>query len=341
LKIAILKFGALGDVLRTTCLLKPLKRRYPDATIYWYTLKNASALLEGNPLIHQVIVEDDSNEINFDLVLSLDEDEAACRMGTRLKGRQRFGAFLEPSGRLGYTPDSASWFAMGLLNRDADGSLRTANAQKLANQQTYPSILFRMLNLEADPDDARPLLYLNDDESRKGADLLTAKGLRPGEFALGLNTASGARWRTKQMTQESAHQLMTTLHQSLPAARQIILGGPEEEQRNHHLAQLAPHAIYAGTHHSLREFAAILKACSGVITSDSLALHMAVAFNKPTLGFFGSTSAVEIEMGTRGVRWLPPASCRCFYRPACEEPRFCLDQLDHAFAVETIRTWMN
>ena len=36
-KILIIKLGAIGDVIRTTPLLEPIKKQYPDAKIYWLT----------------------------------------------------------------------------------------------------------------------------------------------------------------------------------------------------------------------------------------------------------------------------------------------------------------
>ncbi len=36
-KILIIKLDAVGDVLRTTSILKPLKKKYPDCFIVWCT----------------------------------------------------------------------------------------------------------------------------------------------------------------------------------------------------------------------------------------------------------------------------------------------------------------
>ena len=44
-EILIIKTGALGDVLRTTTLLHPLKQKYPLARITWITAAAAVPLL--------------------------------------------------------------------------------------------------------------------------------------------------------------------------------------------------------------------------------------------------------------------------------------------------------
>jgi len=84
-------------------------------------------LLERNPHIDR-IAQADSEDFPthaFDWAFGLDEDEAACRLTSALKPRRIIGAYQNPEGKLTYTPDSRAWFDLGLLNRDADGSLTT------------------------------------------------------------------------------------------------------------------------------------------------------------------------------------------------------------------------
>ncbi len=44
----------MGNVLVTTSLLPAIKRKYPESTVTWITLKNAAPLLQENPLIDRV-----------------------------------------------------------------------------------------------------------------------------------------------------------------------------------------------------------------------------------------------------------------------------------------------
>ena len=53
-KILIINLDAMGDILMTTAQLPALKRKYPESTIYWVTLKNAVKLLYNNQYIYQV-----------------------------------------------------------------------------------------------------------------------------------------------------------------------------------------------------------------------------------------------------------------------------------------------
>ena len=56
-KILIIKFGALGDIIRTTPVLEAIKKKYgPDTLIYWLTLPKAEELLQNNPLIDKILI---------------------------------------------------------------------------------------------------------------------------------------------------------------------------------------------------------------------------------------------------------------------------------------------
>ena len=61
-KILIIKLDAIGDVLRTTSILKPLKKKYPGCYIEWCTRQNAVGIFKNNSLVDEVItIEDDAH----------------------------------------------------------------------------------------------------------------------------------------------------------------------------------------------------------------------------------------------------------------------------------------
>jgi heptosyltransferase-2 len=54
-RMLIIKLDAMGDVLRTTCLLPSMKERWPHAGIVWITRRESVPMLEGNPYLAEVI----------------------------------------------------------------------------------------------------------------------------------------------------------------------------------------------------------------------------------------------------------------------------------------------
>jgi heptosyltransferase-2 len=60
--------------------------------------------------------------------------------------------------------------------------------------------------------------------------------------------------------------------------------------------------------------------CRVVVTSDSLALHLAVALRRRVVAFFYPTSAAEIELCGRGVKIVGEGRSYCSYEQVCRHP---------------------
>ncbi len=54
-RILVIKLESLGDVLRTTCILQGLNKKYPESHVTWVTSVPAVPLLLNNPFIHKVV----------------------------------------------------------------------------------------------------------------------------------------------------------------------------------------------------------------------------------------------------------------------------------------------
>jgi len=70
--ILIVKFGAIGDMIRTTPILRRIKGR-----ITWLTYPEGMAFLQGNPFINQLVSFKDYRKLlnsRFDWVINLEED---------------------------------------------------------------------------------------------------------------------------------------------------------------------------------------------------------------------------------------------------------------------------
>ena len=79
-KILIIKLGALGDVLRTTCILPALRKKFgPDILVYWMTNRGCVDILGNNPFIDKVLEYNLENKLrieqeSFDLLFALEID---------------------------------------------------------------------------------------------------------------------------------------------------------------------------------------------------------------------------------------------------------------------------
>ena len=55
-RILVVKLDSLGDVLRTTSILYPLKEHHRNAHISWITRAEAAPLLQNNSLIDRLLI---------------------------------------------------------------------------------------------------------------------------------------------------------------------------------------------------------------------------------------------------------------------------------------------
>jgi len=319
--ILIIKIAALGDVLRTTCILAGLHEKYPNVKISWLTSASAVCLLEDNPLIEKVIPIETTavvhlKENSYDLVISLDDEPGACNLASDVKTKKLFGAYRSGEGIL-YTPDSADWFNMSLISTLGKDE---ADKQKKANQRSYPDILFDALKIRS----GKPSLHLGQDDWAF-AKRFRQSCLEHNSIKIGLNTGAGNRWQLKRLGVSKTVDLANELSRS--ADRQILVfGGPEELVRNQEIiAKASCPIVDTGTNNSIRQLSALVGLCDVLVTSDSLALHIASALGIATVSFFGPTSAAEIKLFTRGEKVESPLSCVCCYKRFCDFSPNCMD----------------
>lgn len=340
--ILIVKLAALGDVLRTTSLLRPLHRRYPGCRITWVCSKQAKPLLAGNPWIQEIAVWPGASRGSarrFDLALSLEEDIGTAAFAARACRGSLIGVRVE-DGQLGFTESSAPYYSMSLLSRDADGRHENADRLKASNRKTYAEIWLDILRLPkpAKISELAPILVLAEKDREAARRLSKKHSLGEGKAGpIGFNPGAGTRWPSKQISVEHSAAIADALHQQLKRPV-LLLGGKDESRRNAQIAKLsrAP-VIDAGTGHGLRIFAGILELCELVVSTDSLAFHVATALGKPAIVLVGPTSATELDVFGCGRKVLPPQGCSCFYRPECRFASSCLDRLPIANVLRAAR----
>ncbi len=135
----IIKLGAMGDVLRTTSILRVL-----DGPVTWVTRPVSTPLLENVEQIDTLVTLDAApqalRDCHFDLAACLDDEPEACRLLDLVTYDQHVGARLE-DGRVRYGDSAAPWYDMGLLSRFGK---ERADELKRLNQRSYQEYLFAM-----------------------------------------------------------------------------------------------------------------------------------------------------------------------------------------------------
>lgn len=138
--ILICKTRALGDVVRTTPILRAI-----NGNIFWLTSKEAVELLPKLETLKILTPDgiDVLKNIDFDLVLSLEEDAELAKFLTKLRYRKLIGVYYDfESNSLSYTDESKEWYDMSLISRYGK---EKADLLKWENRKSYQEILFGML----------------------------------------------------------------------------------------------------------------------------------------------------------------------------------------------------
>jgi heptosyltransferase-2 len=340
MELLVIKTGALGDVVRTTSILPGLAKRHPGLRVTWLTACGALELVRGHRLVARALgveprdagslraVELELARTRWARVLSFDDEEPLCRLAHALGGSgedgRLSGATLDARGVRCYTPDLAPWFDMGLLSVHGKAE---ADRRKLANAESHPALFARMLGIEM----GEPELELPAAARRFAADFAARHELAAHGPVIGLNTGAGGRWESKKLSEERTVELAARLAAKVGRATFLLCGGPEETERNvrigRGLTARALRWVDAGTRNTLLEFAALLSQCRLLVTSDSLALHLASTQKVPIVAFFAPTPAHEIELYGRGESVASTAPDYASYRADADTSTLTVERL--------------
>jgi len=324
-RIAILKLGALGDVVRTACLLPTLKSLHPESHITWVSKPNGARILAGHPQIDRLMVFDAETMLTlaqqrFDLVLSLDKEPGPAALCNALTCDDKRGIGLSPWGTP--VPLNAAcepYFELGL-----DDDLKFHR-----NRKTYPQLIHEALGLGYI---RRPYrLYPSGDALRRASEIAAPWRARAAGPLVGLNTGAGAVFANKAPSPPRWVAIAAALLER--GCSIVLLGGPEEAAANAWIAERLDGPVHdVGSRNSEAEFVALVGQCDAVITGDTFALHAAVARRVPVVGLFGPTCAQEIDLFDLGRKLVAPVDCGPCYRRQCDRPHSCMD----AIAIDSI-----
>ncbi|MFH0732427.1 MAG: HAD-IIIA family hydrolase [Candidatus Omnitrophota bacterium] len=330
MKILIIKFAAIGDVLRTTPILTALRRRYPRAKITWLCEDISYEVLRDNLLINRLVVFNQANltrleKSSWDLVISLDKDKRALQSAIRIPARVKKGFGQDANGRLiPFDKDSAYAYRLGI-----DDELKFRK-----NKKTYQEIIFEQAGLKYNGE--KYAFNLDKKDISIATERLKTKGLLKKSVKVGIVTGSGKAFAAKRLPFDSYVKIIKGLlhYRDLQVS---LLGGPREKAVNKKLIRLFGNSIIdTGCDNTIREFAAIINNCDIIITGDTLTMHLGIALGKYSIVFFGSTAANEIELYARGRKLLPKIKCSPCYKKRCPVNEKCMHLISPEGVVNSV-----
>ncbi|MDE5603947.1 MAG: glycosyltransferase family 9 protein [Helicobacter sp.] len=191
MKILILKLGysetldkdmgkvvSLGDVVRCTCVLEALKKKYEDSHISWLVSSEALPLVVDNPFIDRVLVWDEFIPFvlmreQYDMVVNLEKIHGICALADMIQAWEKVGfRFNVQSGE--YDAYAQSYSAKAYIQCKAQGN---------RSHSIWQQILIEMVGCK----------WENQEYS------LGYKPLVKESYDIGFNHYVGSKWPTKAM----------------------------------------------------------------------------------------------------------------------------------------------
>lgn len=274
--ILICKTNALGDVVRTTPILRVI-----DGNIFWLTSKEAVELLPRLETLKILTPNeiDALKNINFDLVLSLEEDAELVKVLTKLKYRKLIGVYYDfESNGLSYTDESREWYDMSLISKYGK---ERADLLKWENRKSYQEILFGMIG-----------------KRFKGEEYLLNYEISPiqkkhRKKVIAIERRAGEVWSMKVW--------------------------PYYDELKAKIEKEGYEVIVLRQRDTLIEYIKDIDEADILICGDTLAMHLGIYLRKKVIALFLCTSPWEIYDYGRVVKIVNPFLKEAFYRRDYDE----------------------
>ena len=335
-RICVIKLAALGDVIRTLCVLPELRRRYPQSHVTWVSHSGACRMIQDHPLIDRVMEFDPNNALvlqqeRFDLVVSLDKEAPPCALAQSLTAARRIGVGLSPHGTpIPLNPEAEHYVCLGLSDE----------LKFHRNRKSYPRLVYEALGWRYDGQ--RYELPLDQARQLEVRRRLVSVGWQPDQPTLGINVGAGDAFANKMWPALRTAQLIRNLRARDADLQILLLGGSQQRGAIDAIVAADPSrsVMDAGTDHDEKTFAALVDACDVVFSGDTMAMHVAIALRRGLVVFFGPTCEQEIDLFGLGEKLIAEVPCAPCYKQVCDGADACVHEGSIAEAADAVQRVM-
>ena len=312
--ILIIKLGAIGDVIRTTPLLRKLKQEFKHAKIWWLTLTPEILPLEVDMPMGFVLKNIVSLEaIHFNILFNLDKDLEACALAEKISADKKYGFHLLNNKCNPINESSYNKYLTGIFDD-----------LNQANEKSYLEEIFEICGYRFNGEK-----YILDTYSDKYKwDIDKSKPI------VGLNTGCGGRWTSRLWKEENWILLAKKLISF--GYTPLFLGGEQEHEKNSRMSKESQ-GMYLG-HFPLKQFISLVNECELVVTGVTMGMHITIGLNKKIVLFNNIFNKHEFELYGLGEIISPTKKCNCFFSAECKNNEYqCMDHIYPETVFETIK----
>jgi len=284
-KILIIKLRAIGDVLLSTIVLENLSAAFPKANIDFLTEEAGAKIVEGNPLLNEVIVLERTKNRNMTWYNQLKYNFQFINQIHRRKYDLVFDFFGNPRSAL-LTRISGAPIRVGYNYRIRQLAYTNVITSRASQVHEAPWHLDALTALRI-PVISKKLSFFVDTKSKHFAKEFWARENLDGKRVLALNFSGG--WPAKRWPMERFAKLAERIVEKYQT-QILLLWGPGEKEDALKLQALSNAQTRLIPETDLKQLGALLDKTDLIVTTDSGPMHIAAAMNTPCVAIYGPTN---------------------------------------------------
>lgn len=273
MKILIVRFSSIGDIVLTTPVVRCLKQQLKDVKIHYLTKQKFASVIQHNPYLDKLItIQDSTSEVinqlkseNYDYVLDLHHNIRTLKLKWAL-------------GKKSYSFNKLNFEKFLIVNF----KVNRLPKKHIVDRYFETTKTFNITN------DQKGLDYFIEEK-----DQVNITHVLPANFINGYNAlVVGGSYYTKQIPLNKLIEICEKNTKPL-----VLLGGKEDAVIAEKIQQQFKDKVFnACGKFSINQSASIIQQSQKVITSDTGLMHIAAAYKKEIVSLWGNTIP-EFGMG--------------------------------------------
>ena len=265
MKILVVRFSSIGDVVLTTPIVRCLKEQLPNATIHFITKKNFSSIIENNPNIDKIFtIQSSVNEVidelkkeKYDWIIDLHKNVRTLALKQKLKTASKSFPKM----------NIEKWVLV---------KFKIDRMPKLHIVDRY----FETVKHLGVVNDLKPCDFFINEESN--VNISTSFSIQEAYITI----AIGAQLATKRLPFEKLVEVIAEL--SLPI---VLVGGPMDNELAERIVNHFPNKNLKNAcgGFTLQQSASIVQQSKVLLTNDTGLMHIASCFEIPIVSVWGNT----------------------------------------------------
>jgi heptosyltransferase III len=322
LKILVIKFGGIGDVLLSTPVLPNIKNYFSSADIFFLTHSSCRDVIIDNPYVSRLLTfnfgSDDSRRLlrsvkkhNFDLVIDLFGNPRSAIVTYKSKAKYRVGYNFRHRK-----------YAYNINVQGRGGSVHNVEFNLDAVRALEIPLVSNVLSI-----------YIDDIHKDFANDFIFKSGIDKKDI-FGIIISGG--WESKKYKAKDFTELVKKIREKFDVNILLLWGIESEKKECEEIKTETGNYVFISPKTTLKYSSALMRKCKIIIGNDSGLLHLAVASGVPVVGIYGPTN--PLSQGPYGERNIVVRNenldCLNCNLLECKIGNICMTELPKEFILE-------